>query len=52
MYWITIERPNMKIWRGVKVPFIVQVRLHYPNGSKIWFNLIGPNFFEWAKTIH
>lgn len=51
-YKITIERPTMKYWRGVKVPFIVMVRLHYPSGNRVWFNLFGPNFFDWAKQVH
>ena len=52
MYWITIERPVIKEWRGHKVPFILYVRLHYPTGSRVWFNLIGPNFMQWAKGKH
>jgi hypothetical protein len=52
MYRITIERPIIKEWRGRKVPFILYVRLHYKNGSKIWFNLIGPNFMKWARSTH
>lgn len=52
MYWITIERPAIKEWRGHKIPFILYVRLHYPTGSRVWFNLIGPNFMQWARDKH
>lgn len=47
---ITVERPNIKMWRGHKVPFILYVRKHYHGGSNIWFNLVGPNITEWCKN--
>lgn len=49
--WYTLERPAMKIWRGVKVPFIVRVRKHYETGSTVICNLCGPDFMKWAKQI-
>jgi hypothetical protein len=49
MYYITIERWKAKTWRGKKVPFHLYVRLHYPTGSRIWFYIIGPDMFKWAK---
>ena len=51
-YRLTIERVTMETWRGVKVPFTLYVRLHYPTGSRIWFYLWGSSVFEWCKKIH
>jgi len=52
-YRITIERGlKMKEWRGVKPPFNLRVRLHYPTGNRIWFNIIGPDAFQWCKQKH
>lgn len=50
-YGASLERPQMKTWRGVKVPFCLWIRIHYPTGSRIWKYLIGPNYFEWAKKV-
>lgn len=51
-YGFAIERPNVKVWRGHKVPFILFLRACYPTGEHVVCNLIGPDFFEWCKDIH
>lgn len=48
-YRFTIERPQLRTWRGHKVPFILQVRYHYPTGNRVLFNLWGPNIISWCK---
>ena len=50
-YKLTFELRPYKEWRGVKVPFTLRVRYHYPTGSRIIWDICGADF-EWYKRIH